>query len=59
VAERTPGWYIDPEHPRAHRYWDGERWEPAWIGGDVPADAPDEQCAEGARSLTDAAASDD
>lgn len=26
AAGRVPGWYRDPDQPRFHRYWDGERW---------------------------------
>jgi hypothetical protein len=28
VSERPEGWYIDPDNPRAHRYWNGEDWDP-------------------------------
>ena len=26
MVDRPIGWYRDPEDPRRHRYWDGERW---------------------------------
>jgi hypothetical protein len=28
VTDRPVGWYLDPENPHAHRYWDGEQWRP-------------------------------
>lgn len=35
MTERPEGWYIDPDDPRAHRYWDGERWEPTEPSSEV------------------------
>lgn len=26
VVVPAPGWYQDPEAPRAHRYWNGSEW---------------------------------
>jgi hypothetical protein len=37
VAERAPGWYIDPDNARAHRYWNGRIWEPAWMRLSAPS----------------------
>lgn len=27
MKNRAKGWYRDPESPRHHRYWDGDRWD--------------------------------
>ena len=26
--DRPHGWYLHPDDPKQHRYWDGYAWEP-------------------------------
>jgi hypothetical protein len=40
VKKRAKGWYRDPERPRHHRYWDGERWEVGQDTGQEPEQGP-------------------